>query len=100
MCGRATIVDPNGLEAISYEFSKKFSPADWRPRYNIRPMQDLAVLRGSEDGGCELVAIRWGLIPGWAKDPAAIHSTFNARGETVHEKPTFRSAFRKRRWMP
>jgi putative SOS response-associated peptidase YedK len=99
MCGRATIVDPNGLEAISYEFSKKFNPADWRPRYNIRPTQELPVLRGSAERGCELAAIRWGLIPAWAKDPAAIHSTFNARGETVHEKPAFRSAFRKRRCL-
>ena len=57
------------------------------------------MLRGSAERGCELVAIRWGLIPAWAKDPAAIHSTFNARGETVHEKPAFRSAFRKRRCL-
>lgn len=99
MCGRATIVDPNGLEVVSYEFTKKFNPADWRPRYNIRPTQDLPVLRAAEGSGCELVALRWGLIPGWAKDPAAVQSTFNARGETVNEKPTFRTAFRKRRCL-
>lgn len=98
MCGRATIVDPHGLEVVSYEFTKTFNPAEWRPRYNIRPSEDLAVLR-SADGGCELAALRWGLIPAWAKDPSAVHATFNARGETVHEKPSFRSAFKYRRCL-
>ena len=99
MCGRATIVNPNGLEVVSYEFTKKFNPTEWRPRYNIRPTQELPVLRAAEEGGAELVALRWGLIPSWSKDPAAIHSTFNARGETVHEKPAFRTAFSRRRCL-
>jgi putative SOS response-associated peptidase YedK len=37
---------------------------------------------------------RWGLIPGWAKDPAIGNKCANARGETVDEKPAFRTAFR------
>ena len=39
----------------------------------------------------------WGLIPSWAKDPKIGEKTFNARCETVAEKPSFRDAFRKRR---
>ena len=38
---------------------------------------------------------QWGLVPSWAKSPADIKGTFNARAETVATKPTFRTAFRK-----
>lgn len=40
----------------------------------------------------ELHLARWGLLPGWAKDPAFSSRAFNARSETVFEKPTFRDA--------
>ena len=35
-------------------------------------------------------------MPSWAKDPTIGNRLFNARGETVAEKPSFRSAFAKR----
>ena len=40
---------------------------------------------------------RWGLIPSWSKDDKIAQHTFNARGETVAEKPSFRAAFKRRR---
>ena len=46
----------------------------------------------------ELVPMRWGLVPSWWKKKAKeIPSTFNARAETVDEKPMFRSAFKRSR---
>ena len=37
--------------------------------------------------------MRWGLIPGWWKKTVKeVPSTFNARAETIAEKPMFRSA--------
>ena len=42
---------------------------------------------------------KWGLVPGWAKDPSIGNKLFNARGETVAEKPSFRSAFKRRRCL-
>jgi len=39
---------------------------------------------------------RWGLIPSWSKDPKIGNRLFNARGETIAEKPSFRTAFAKR----
>ncbi len=42
---------------------------------------------------------KWGLIPTWAKDSVIASKTFNARAETVSEKPAFRAAFRQRRCL-
>jgi putative SOS response-associated peptidase YedK len=47
----------------------------------------------------QLDVFRWGLLPGWAKDPKTAARTFNARAETVATKPTFRSAFKRRRLL-
>ena len=43
--------------------------------------------------------MRWGLIPFWAKDAKIGYRMINARGETVAEKPSFRTALRKRRCL-
>ena len=37
----------------------------------------------------------FGLIPHWAKDTKVARHTYNARSETVAEKPSFRDAWRK-----
>ena len=98
MCGRATIIDPDGVERIGIEFSRRFLPSDWkRPRYNIRPTEDLPVARVGDDGELELTLLRWGLIPSWAKEPSLKFPTFNARADTVADKPTYRGPFRSRR---
>ena len=43
----------------------------------------------------EAVAGLFGLLPHWAKDAKLARNTFNARSETVHEKPSFRDAWRR-----
>ena len=35
---------------------------------------------------------QWGLLPHWAKDNSRQKQTLNARIETIHEKPSFRSS--------
>ena len=64
------------------------------PSYNIAPTQQVLVAR-EQDGQREGVAMRWGLIPSWAKDKKT--PQINARAETAAEKPMFRAAFKKRR---
>jgi putative SOS response-associated peptidase YedK len=69
-------------------------------RYNAAPTQDLpVVLRDIESGERRLDALRWGLIPYWAKDAKIAYSTINAMAETVASKPAFREAFRSRRCL-
>lgn len=43
----------------------------------------------------EAVTGLFGLLPHWAKDAKLARNTFNARSETVHEKPSFRDAWRR-----
>jgi putative SOS response-associated peptidase YedK len=83
------------------EFFELFRGTEsWSPRYNIAPTQVVACVR-REPADCErhLAMLRWGLIPSWAKDAKLGASLINARGETVATKPSFRSAFRKRRCL-
>ena len=68
-----------------------------RPRYNIATTTAIDVLILA-DAGRELVPMRWGLIPScWKKTAKEVPSTFNARAETVAQKPMFRSAFKRTR---
>jgi putative SOS response-associated peptidase YedK len=65
-----------------------------RPQYNICPTDPVdVVIRG--DAGLLVVPMRWQLIPPWWKKPLKdLPATFNARAETVAQKPIFRDAFR------
>ncbi len=95
MCGRFAFYSP--AEATARLFGASGS-LDMKPRYNIAPTQDIAAIRPSDDGR-ELVALRWGLVPFWAKDPSIGNRMINARAETVAEKPAFRAAYRRRRCL-
>jgi putative SOS response-associated peptidase YedK len=65
-------------------------------RYNIAPTQEVLAVR-AVDGAREASMLRWGLIPSWSKEPGGGPPMINARSETLAEKPTFRTAFRRRR---
>lgn len=73
------------------------SSAANRPRYNIAPTQPVLCARLGKTGDRELVDLRWGLVPFWAKDLKIGARMINARGETVAEKPSFRAAFKTKR---
>ena len=71
--------------------------AECSPRWNIAPTQDVLIARDDAQGVRELAAVRWGLIPPWAKDTKMSARMINARSETASEKPSFRDAWRRRR---
>jgi putative SOS response-associated peptidase YedK len=69
-----------------------------RAHYNIAPTDTVDVVRSAEGGATDLVPMRWGLIPYWWKKPVKqFPATFNARAESVKDKPMFRDAFKRHR---
>ena len=96
MCGRfALIVDASVLADV-FDVDP---PRELQPRFNIAPTQTVPIVRAGKDGPRECALVRWGLVPSWAKDEKMGARMINARGETVAEKPSFRSAFKTRRCL-
>lgn len=62
----------------------------------LRPNAPAAVLAGEPPLRAE--PARFGLLPPWARDDRLMRQTYNARSETVAEKPSFRSAWRRRQF--
>ncbi len=89
MCGRVAVTSLKGQIAELVAF------LGIQQSYNVAPTGQLVTVQA----GWEPRMRRWGLIPSWAKDSVIAAKTFNARGETVAEKPAFRAAFRQRRCL-
>ena len=96
MCGRFAFYSPSEATAALFGVDGAL-PVE--PRYNIAPTQYVAAIRNKADNGRELVMLRWGLIPFWAKDPSIGNRMINARAETVAVKPAYRAAYRQRRCL-
>lgn len=97
MCGRFALTLPHEAMAQLFDASigQTLMPM---PRYNICPSQHITVAVSAEDGR-HLVPMRWGFVPKWYKAFNDGPMLINARGETVAEKPAFRSAVRERRCL-
>ena len=94
MCGRYSL---HSLpEVIALQFGLASAPAIM-PRYNVAPGTELLAVRVDAGGRRVAQMLRWGLIPSWAKDPAIGNRMINARAETLAEKPSFRTALKRRR---
>ena len=92
MCGR--FATSKSLDLLEEEFAlvgvpERELPANW----NVAPTQEIYVMTE----GPKLEIMRWGLIPTWAKSDFVSAHTINARSESIHEKPSFRQAFKARR---
>ena len=96
MCGRYSL--HTHPEVIALYFKLGLMP-DITSRYNIAPSTKVLIVRQDLEKGRVAYLYRWGLIPAWAKDPAIGNKLANARGETVADKPSFRSAFKRWRCL-
>ncbi len=95
MCGRFTLtVDTSQLQET---FPWLHIDHEVVPRFNIAPSQPVAVVPNNNENKLEY--FNWGLIPSWAKDPEIGNRMINARAETLAEKPSFRTALRRRRCL-
>lgn len=99
MCGRFTQKMTWREIRTLYRMPAGTAPLNLQPRYNGCPTQVFAACRLDAAGARAIGKLRWGLVPSWARDPKMGARLINARAETVHERPAFRAAFRRRRCL-
>ena len=99
MCGRFTRMY-EWRELVELYWLTMAAPSNLQPRYNICPTDTIDVVV-SGGGKRALVPMRWGLVPGWWKKPLKEMkvATFNARSDTIADKPMFRDLFKRRRCL-
>lgn len=101
MCGRFSLTaTPEEVQ----EFLNLLELEGFPARYNIAPTQPILVVvacdrnePGANRPERKALLVRWGLIPGWVKDPNDFPLLINARSETAIGKASFRAAMRHRR---
>ena len=99
MCGRYTLTV--SIEELMLRYLTEQPASGYHtPRYNVAPMQQvMAVVHDGERN--RLGALRWGLVPSWAKEDTIGSKMINARAETITAKPSFRNLiYRKRCLVP
>lgn len=96
MCGRYELHSNPAAIALAFGLAH---PPEVHARFNIAPMTEVPIVRVSTDGHRELVRVRWGLVPRWARDTAIGAKMINARGETLADKPSFRMLYRRHRCL-
>jgi putative SOS response-associated peptidase YedK len=99
MCGRYRLTKRRMLEIEDYyEIDQVADLEIWKREYNIPPREMAPVVLES-DGKRSLTAGLWSLMGPWADslEHANRASTFNAKAETLSERPAYRNAFLKRR---
>ncbi len=98
MCGRVRLPKDWSEIKIQLSFDDLFAAPNIRPSWNIAPSQQLlTTVRDPATGGRQAIMMRWGLIPKWARDEKIGYSTFNARADTISQKPAFRDGWREGR---
>ena len=97
MCGRYTLTADK--DTITKRFSLKDFQGEHSPRYNIAPAQTNPVVVLSKNQERIVFPMRWGLVPGWAKDEKIGYKMINARAETLTEKPSFKNVLYHRRCL-
>jgi putative SOS response-associated peptidase YedK len=102
MCYNVSLIRKRGY--LEKRFDARFAePELYRPIYHASafttPMWPVIC---DKDAG-EIRFLQWGLIPSWVKDEASAEKlrfkTFNARSETIFEKPSFRGVILKKRCL-
>lgn len=87
--GEGLLESMGALPGVTETYAPEGTPP---PRYNIAPTTQVALVR-LDAGTARLDPARWALLPHWKKDEKG-PPLFNARAETVREKPSFRDAFK------
>ena len=100
MCGRSTYKLTWEEIVALYRLTLDQPARNTQARYNVCPTTTIDTIVG-QNNKLQLVPMRWGLAPFWWSKPLKELklATFNARAETVAEKPFFREAFKRNRCL-
>lgn len=93
MCGRYDLNQSPQMLMLYFSLGAEPEPFS---NPDVRPTNRAPIIRNLDEQRIAGLA-RWGLIPSWSKDDKIAQHTFNARAETIAEKPSFRAAFKRRR---
>jgi len=97
MCGRSSLHD------APVSFLERFSlppvVPGFTPRYNIAPSQEQLTIFAGDEGRPVLKALRWGLVPAWARDRSIGARMINTRSDSLATKDSWELLLRKRRCL-
>jgi putative SOS response-associated peptidase YedK len=96
VCGRTTSTTPRDTLAQLLDVDEVDAP-ELPISWNVAPTQPIYAVATSSNGNRKLRALRWGLVPSWAKDPRIGAKLINARSETLAQRPAFRPLVSTRR---
>jgi putative SOS response-associated peptidase YedK len=96
MCSNFQPIKRHHANWVKEHFGCELPQEEWRPEaYPTYPAPFIYLVNGSPK--CELA--QFGLVPHWANDKKKFGlRTYNARSETVAEKPSYRTAWKERRF--
>ena len=96
MCGRKSLI-LNPKKIIKELFIDEWNNSGvFSQRYNISPGQNSPILIWNKKKRI-VKEMKWGLEPSWSKDKIMGQNFFNARSETLLEKPSFQNLVSKKR---
>ena len=100
MCGRARLSSDVSEIKLVFSIPPHRPTPNTAPSWNVAPTDPLPVVRyDTRASERALDAMRWGLVPFWAKDIKVGFANINAKAEGIEGKPAFREAFQRRRCL-
>ena len=109
MCGRYVSVRSDADLVAEFDAIDATRDETPEPDYNVAPTKPVRIVvnrplrdeagNKADHPTRQLRVASWGLVPSWAKDRSTASRMFNARAESVPDKPAFRAAFAKRRCL-
>ncbi len=98
MCGRFAMAQSQEEIVAFFNLTDDSSSPTLPLNWNIAPTNEIYIVKAGS-----LESASWGLIAPWQKNMvdarAGQSHAINARSESIHEKPTFRDAFRTSRCL-
>ncbi len=95
MCGRYTLF---GTKELTKRFNLGSKAGQIHANYNVAPGQMMPVIV-DDNGKNQILIMKWGLVPVWAKDSTIGYKLINARAESVFDKPMWKGSVMHKRCL-